>query len=152
MTQKAFKAETDVPHPSADRSEPRWNPKEGESGGVAPWTQGDRIRPLRGAGHGNQRPVKGSREMNKFFKALSDETRRNILRLLEDREHSVNEIVGNFHLSQPTISRHLSVLKEANLVLDQRRGQHVVYQLNSPALADSARRFFGRFDDCAPDF
>ncbi len=90
--------------------------------------------------------------MNKFFKALSDETRRNILRLLDDREHSVNEIVGNFHLSQPTISRHLSVLKEANLVLDQRRGQHVVYQLNSPALADSARRFFGRFDDCAPDF
>ena len=153
MAQKAFKAETKVPHPSAGQSEPRWNPTEGELGGVAPWTtQGDRIRPPRGVGHGNQRPVKGSREMNKFFKALSDETRRNILRLLEDREHSVNEIVGNFHLSQPTISRHLSVLKEANLVLDQRRGQHVVYQLNSPALADSARRFFGRFDDCAPDF
>ena len=153
MAQKAFKAETKVPHPSADRSEPRWNPTEGELGGVAPWTtQGDRIRPPRGVGHGHQRPVRGSREMNKFFKALSDETRRNILRLLEDRDHSVNEIVGNFHLSQPTISRHLSVLKEANLVLDQRRGQHVVYQLNSPALADSARRFFGRFNDCAPDF
>lgn len=152
MAQKAFKAETNVPHPSADRSEPRWNPTEGELGGVAPWTQGDRIRPLKGAGLGDKRPARESREMNKFFKALSDETRRNILRLLEDRDHSVNEIVGNFHLSQPTISRHLSVLKEANLVLDQRRGQHVVYQLNSPALADSARRFFGRFNDCAPDF
>ena len=51
-------------------------------------------------------------------KALSDGTRQEILRLLEGQQRTVGEIVGNFNLSQPTISRHLSVLKEADLVLD----------------------------------
>ncbi len=91
------------------------------------------------------------RELNKFFKALSDETRRNILRLLERREQSVGEIVRNFDLSQPTISRHLSVLREADLVIDRRHGQHVIYRLNARALSDSARRFFGSFRDGRPD-
>ncbi|MCZ6508493.1 MAG: metalloregulator ArsR/SmtB family transcription factor [Acidobacteria bacterium] len=86
-----------------------------------------------------------SRELNKFFKALSDETRRNILQILERGEHSVGEIVSNFGLAQPTISRHLSVLKEANLVLDERRGQQVIYSLNPQAMAFSAKRFFGEF-------
>lgn len=85
------------------------------------------------------------RELNRFFKALSDETRRNILRLLERQPRSVGEIVSNFKLSQPTISRHLAVLKEANLVSDRRQGQHVIYRLNSRTLAESARRFFGEF-------
>ena len=57
------------------------------------------------------------RGMTKVFKALSDGTRQEILRLLEHNERTVGEIVGNFELSQPTISRHLSVLKEANLVV-----------------------------------
>ncbi len=93
----------------------------------------------------------GPREFNKFFKALSDETRRNILRLLERREQSVGEIVRNFDLSQPTISRHLSVLREADLVIDRRHGQRVIYHLNARALSDSARRFFGSFRDGHPD-
>lgn len=90
------------------------------------------------------------RGLDKFFKALSDETRRGILRLLERREHTVGEIVGNFHLSQPTISRHLSVLKEARLVDDQRQGQHVVYRLRDDTLADAADQFFGEFRQCRP--
>ncbi len=90
------------------------------------------------------------RQLNKFFKALSDETRRGILKLLESREYTVGEIVGNFHLSQPTISRHLSVLKEARLVVDQRRGQHVVYRLSENTLARSADQFFGEFRQCRP--
>ena len=77
--------------------------------------------------------------MTKVFKALSDGTRQQILRLLERRECTVGEIVSNFELSQPTISRHLSVLKEANLVVDKRRGQNVIYRLNHDALADSMR-------------
>ncbi len=89
-----------------------------------------------------------SRELNKFFKALSDETRRNILRLLERNESTVGEIVANFHLSQPTISRHLSVLKEARLVVDQRQGQHVVYRLSDDTLARSVRLFFRDFEQC----
>jgi DNA-binding transcriptional ArsR family regulator len=92
-------------------------------------------------------PLNGhnGRHLNKFFKALSDETRRRILRLLNDGDLTVGEIVGNFHLSQPTISRHLSVLKEANLVVDQRQGQHVIYRLSASALARSAEDFFGGF-------
>ena len=89
-----------------------------------------------------------NRELNKFFKALSDETRRNILRLLERRSFTVGEIVSNFDLSQPTISRHLSVLKEALLVEDQRQGQHVVYRLADDTLARSVDRFFGEFEQC----
>ena len=89
-----------------------------------------------------------NRELNKFFKALSDETRRNILRLLERRSFTVGEIVANFDLSQPTISRHLSVLKEALLVEDQRQGQHVVYRLADDTLARSVNRFFGEFEQC----
>ena len=88
------------------------------------------------------------RGMTKVFKALSDGTRQEILRLLEHNERTVGEIVGNFELSQPTISRHLSVLKEANLVVNKRQGQNVIYRLKQDALADSMRSFFGQFRSC----
>jgi len=90
-------------------------------------------------------PSVPDRQLSKFFKALSDQTRRNILRILENHPLSVGEIVDNFQLSQPTISRHLAVLREADLVLDQRRGQHVIYQINSSALASSMLKFFREF-------
>ena len=93
-------------------------------------------------------PETNSRQVTKVFKALSDTTRQQILHLLEDRQRSVGEIVGNFELSQPTISRHPSVLKEADLVVDQRRGQNVFYRLNDEALSDSMQNFFGRFSSC----
>lgn len=93
-------------------------------------------------------PMRPGRQVTKVFKALSDGTRQEILRLLERNQCTVGEIVGNFSLSQPTISRHLSVLKEANLVVDQRRGQNVVYRLNDDALASSMREFFGQFRSC----
>jgi DNA-binding transcriptional ArsR family regulator len=88
------------------------------------------------------------RQMTKVFKALSDGTRQEILRLLETSQRTVGEIVSNFHLSQPTISRHLSVLKEADLVVDQRHGQNVIYRLNDLALSASMREFFGQFRSC----
>ena len=84
--------------------------------------------------------------------ALSDETRRSILLLLEKKERAVGEIVSNFHLSQPTISRHLSVLREASLVSDERRGQRVIYSLNGDILARSMQRFFGNFEQCRSSF
>jgi len=85
------------------------------------------------------------RQLSKFFKALSDHTRREILKLLERHPRSVGEIVDNFQLSQPTISRHLSVLREADLVVDQRRGQHVIYRLNAGTLTESILGFFNEF-------
>ncbi len=89
-----------------------------------------------------------NRKMIKVFKALADGTRQEILQLLEEQPFAVGEIVAKFDLSQPTISRHLSVLKEADLVVDQRRGQNVIYRLNDDALATSMRQFFGQFRSC----
>ncbi len=88
------------------------------------------------------------RSSTKVFKALSDSTRRQILVLLEERHRNVGEIVGQFDLTQPTISRHLSVLREAELIRDSRQGQNVVYSINGEALNDSMNQFFGRFRGC----
>jgi len=88
------------------------------------------------------------RRMERVFMALADETRRCILLLLEDREHAVGEIVENFNLSQPTISRHLAGLREAGLVKDARRGQRVIYSLDGFSLKDTMRAYFGRFTQC----
>ena len=88
------------------------------------------------------------RQLTKVFKALSDGTRQEILRLLEGNQRTVGEIVGKFNLSQPTISRHLSVLKEADLVVDQRQGQNVIYRLNNETLSVSMRDFFSQFRSC----
>jgi DNA-binding transcriptional ArsR family regulator len=102
-----------------------------------------------GNGHAHVFHAHGDgRHMTKVFKALSDGTRQEILRLLESHQRTVGEIVGNFKLSQPTISRHLSVLKEADLVVDQRQGQNVIYRLNDEALSSSMREFFGQFRSC----
>ncbi len=152
MTRRAFETTTDTPDRPTRASDRKWAGVEGAGKGVAAWDQVATVDELRRA-RGEQHHAAGEgRQMNKFFKALSDETRRSILRLLEERAYSVNEIVGNFRLSQPTISRHLSVLKEANLVVDQRRGQQVIYQLNSPVLAEAARQFFSDFRGCCQDF
>ena len=97
--------------------------------------------------HSRIQPRNG-RLATKVFKALSDGTRQEILRLLEGQQRTVGEIVGNFSLSQPTISRHLSVLKEADLVVDQRHGQNVIYRLNDDALSTSMQEFFGQFRSC----
>ena len=73
------------------------------------------------------------------FKALSDPTRREILRLLGKKARTVNEIVDQFQLSQPAISRHLAVLRQAGLVTAQRSGQSVVYALDSTVFQDVVR-------------
>ncbi len=86
--------------------------------------------------------------LSRFFKALSDDTRREILALLERRERNVTEIVDRFRLTQPTISRHLQVLREAGLVRSERHGQHVIYRLNQDALARAAEGYFSRFRRC----
>ena len=73
------------------------------------------------------------------FKALSDPTRREILRLLCRRDMSVGEIVDKFAMSQPSISRHLAVLRSAGLVTARRDGQNVVYGLDTTVMQDVVR-------------
>ena len=67
---------------------------------------------------------------NEVFKALSDPTRREILRLLRRGDMNAGEIASHFDMSKPSISHHLGLLKQARLVLDVRKGQNIVDSLN----------------------
>ncbi|MFC4777698.1 autorepressor SdpR family transcription factor [Paenibacillus sp. GCM10023252] len=69
--------------------------------------------------------------MNHAFKALSDPTRRQILDLLKDRDMTAGEIADQFQMTKPSISHHLNLLKQADLVWDERQGQHISYSLNT---------------------
>lgn len=74
--------------------------------------------------------------MNDVFRALSDPTRREILELLRGGPRTSGEIAEKFTTSWATISRHLSVLKESELILAERNGQHIVYELNTTVFQD----------------
>jgi len=75
------------------------------------------------------------------FKALADPTRRQILHDLQHAELSVGEIVKNFNISGPSISRHLSILKAAGLVQERRDANHIFYSLERQQLALSLSDF-----------
>lgn len=70
------------------------------------------------------------------LRALADPTRREILNLLKNGRLSAGEITQHFSVSAPSISRHLSVLKEADLIRDQREGKYIYYQLNASVLEE----------------
>ncbi len=64
------------------------------------------------------------------FKALSDPTRREILDLLKSGKKSAGEIGEHFQMTGATISHHLSILKQANLITDEKSGKYIFYELN----------------------
>ena len=68
------------------------------------------------------------------FKALSDPTRREILHLLRDGAKTAGEIGSHFDMTGATVSHHLSVLQEAGLISDDRRGKYIYYELNLSVL------------------
>lgn len=70
------------------------------------------------------------------LKALSDPTRREILNLLKKGKLSAGEIVEKFPVSGAAVSRHLSVLKEADLIRDERDGKFIYYELNASVLEE----------------
>ena len=70
------------------------------------------------------------------MKALSDATRREILELLKERKMSAGEICEKFDITDAAISRHLSVLKDADLVRDEREGKYIYYELNASVLEE----------------
>ncbi len=79
---------------------------------------------------------------NKAFKALSDSTRRRILELLSERDMTAGEIADCFSMAKSSISHHLNVLKGADLVLDERQGQNIIYSLNTTIFQDLVKWFF----------
>ena len=74
--------------------------------------------------------------MNRIFKALNDETRRSILELLKDKDMTAGEIADKFDMTRPSISHHLDLLKQADLVTAEKRGQFVIYSINMTVMDD----------------
>ena len=70
------------------------------------------------------------------MKALADPTRREILGLLKTGDLSAGQISSRFGISDAAISRHLSVLKDADLIRDRRDGKFIIYELNVSVLED----------------
>jgi DNA-binding transcriptional ArsR family regulator len=69
-------------------------------------------------------------DFSELFKALSDPTRRSILRLLRSRPLTPSDILAKLQVSQPTLSHHLDILKRSGLVDAEREGQFIRYSLN----------------------
>lgn len=84
--------------------------------------------------------------MTTVFKALSDDTRRQILKLLANGDMTAKEISENFTISKPAISKHLDILKEARLVTSERTGMSVTYSLNASVLQTTLGAFLEFFD------
>jgi DNA-binding transcriptional ArsR family regulator len=76
------------------------------------------------------------RPSNAVFRALADETRRQILDFLRAGPRTSGEIADQFHSSWPTISRHLGVLRAGGLVVAERKGQAIYYELNTSVFQD----------------
>ena len=74
--------------------------------------------------------------MNTLFKALNDETRRQIVELLKENDMNAGEIAEQFNISKPSISHHLDILKRADLITSEKKGQFVEYSLNTSILED----------------
>jgi len=70
-----------------------------------------------------------AKQRGRFFKALGDETRQRILKLLSLKEMCVCELITALGLTQPTASHHLSILEEANIVENRKEGRWVFYEL-----------------------
>ena len=74
--------------------------------------------------------------LQKTLKALSDPIRREILEMLKEGRMSAGDIVAKFQVTGASISRHLSVLKEADLIRDKREGKFIYYEINTSVLED----------------
>lgn len=74
--------------------------------------------------------------LQQTLKALSDPTRREILNLLKTGKRSAGDICDHFEITAAAISRHLSVLKDADLICDTREGKYIFYELNTSVLEE----------------
>ena len=89
----------------------------------------------------NENQVETQRKGNRMglqntLKALSDPIRREILNLLKGGRMSAGDIVDHFEVTGASISRHLSVLKDADLIRDKREGKYIYYELNTSVLEE----------------
>jgi ArsR family transcriptional regulator len=80
-----------------------------------------------------------------FCKALCDGTRQRILEMLREREMYVSEIAEAFNLSQPSISHHLGILRQAQVVRSRKEGKQVFYSLNRENIQECCGMLMTRF-------
>jgi DNA-binding transcriptional ArsR family regulator len=83
--------------------------------------------------------------MSMVFKALSDPTRRQVLALLRTGPKSAGELADHFEVSKPTMSAHFAVLREAGLIVSDKHGKSVVYELQLSVLEDALLGFAQAF-------
>ncbi len=84
--------------------------------------------------------------MNDAFQALSDPTRREILRMLRIREMAAGEIAEQFSLAKSTLSGHFNVLKHAGLIVAEKSGTSIVYSLNLSIVEETVATMMEIFD------
>jgi DNA-binding transcriptional ArsR family regulator len=74
--------------------------------------------------------------LNVLFKALNDPTRREILEMLKEKDMTAGDIADCFHISKPSISHHLDLLRQAGLVVSVKEGQFIKYSINTTVMDD----------------
>jgi len=79
--------------------------------------------------------------MSDIWSALADPTRRRILELLGEGDMTAGEIAGNFDMAKPSVSHHLGILKNADLVYAEKSGQNIIYSINTTVFQDVLRVF-----------
>lgn len=79
--------------------------------------------------------------MNALFKALNDPTRREILEMLRESDLTAGEIANRFDMSKPSISHHLDLLRQADLVTSLKEGQFISYSLNTTVMDEMLKWF-----------
>jgi ArsR family transcriptional regulator, arsenate/arsenite/antimonite-responsive transcriptional repressor len=80
-----------------------------------------------------------------IFKALADPTRLEIVRRLRRKELTPGELSLHFKISKPSLSHHLSLLKQTELIRSQKRGQKIFYSLNSAVFYDALNQLVQSF-------
>ncbi len=77
--------------------------------------------------------------MDSIFKALNDSTRREIINMLKKKDMNAGDIADKFEMTKPSISHHLDILKRANLINGVKKGQFIVYTINTTVIDDLFR-------------
>lgn len=84
--------------------------------------------------------------MDTVFKALADPSRRKILDLLKKKDMSVSDLQEHFGFTQASLSHHLDILRRADLVVTERRGQFIIYSLNTSVFDEIANAVMNYFN------
>jgi DNA-binding transcriptional ArsR family regulator len=83
--------------------------------------------------------------MNRVYRALADPTRRRVLELLRERDMTAGELSDHFDIAKPTLSKHFTVLKEADLIYGRRNGTSITYSLNVSVLEEALMTLMNNF-------